>query len=97
MSELTDEQVHDLCADIDPHDIMDHDIMVRFARSAYALGREEGLNELESWKIRHQDEVNARFEAENDLYAMRQERRREHSLRVKFAGGLYHLFHRSVS
>ena len=44
------------------------------------------LEEIESWKIRHQDEVNARVKAENDLYAMQQERRREHSLRVKFAG-----------
>ena len=53
---------------------------------AYNFGREEGLKEIESWKIRYQDADAIRAEAENDLYAMQQERRREHSLRVKFAG-----------
>ena len=52
-------------------------------RDATIKVRDDVLMELESWKVRHQDEVNARVNAENDLYAMSQERRREHDLRVK--------------
>jgi hypothetical protein len=81
VSELTDEQMTELMGVME---FSGGDAL----RSAYAIGREEGLNALESWKIRHQDEVNARVEAENDLYAMQQERRREHLLRVKFAGAV---------
>lgn len=48
MTEPTDEQVREWESQFSDHDLMDHDLMVRYARLAYAAGRKAGLDDRAS-------------------------------------------------